>query len=556
MPITFTPKRSQTAPLRVVFVRGPVVVFPASLSTHGPTPPIGIAYIAATLRAEGYPVAIVDSAGEGITTCEPIESPIGTLHRIGLSQSDTVDRIDPKADVIGFTNMFLHEWPELRRLIKATRDRFPDQIFVIGGENATAYWSTIIEECPEIDFVVRGEGENTMLELVHRVQRGDTTDDIAGLVSCRAARALRHEVDADGVLATISLGATNATPTEIPAKPATSAALPTRLRDLSSIPRPAWDLVPMHNYFENPFFGVDRGRSMPLLATRGCPYKCSFCSSPQMWTTRYVVREPEELCSEIATYIADYDIKNINFCDLTAITKRRWTLAFCDALDDLETEITWQLPVGTRAEALDEEVLVRLFETGCRNVTYAPESGSQRMLKVFDKRVDLDHILGSIKAAHRIGLRTHVNIILGHPAERLRDVAQSAWFLVKAAAVGCDDCAVILFCPYPGSRDFDTLKEAGRLDDVDSLVYLALGRSSSAALSFHGRFSSRTLRTLQLAMLAMFYGLTFVRQPGRLWAFISAQRTGEELTYLDQMVRTKRHSIRPRSWRRRTQREN
>ena len=99
-------------------------------------------------------------------------------------------------------------------------------------------------------------------------------------------------------------------------------------------PRPAWDLVPLEKYWEHyPFFGVNRGRSMHVLGTRGCPYKCTFCSSPQMWTTKYVVREPEDVVDEIVEYVERYGVQNVNFVDLTAATNRKWTLGLCDALE-------------------------------------------------------------------------------------------------------------------------------------------------------------------------------------------------------------------------------
>src|SRR5206468_3190721 len=117
------------------------------------------------------------------------------------------------------------------------------------------------------------------------------------------------------------------------------------------------------------------------------------CSSPQMWTTKFVVRDPGDVADEIAGYVERFSVQNINFVDLTAATNRRWTLEFCDALEARSLDITWQLPVGTRTESIDEHVMRRLRETGCTNVTFAPESGSERMLEVMDKRADLSHIL-------------------------------------------------------------------------------------------------------------------------------------------------------------------
>ncbi|MFM7063539.1 MAG: B12-binding domain-containing radical SAM protein, partial [Actinomycetes bacterium] len=350
----------------MALVRPPIVIFPKSLMSYGPVPPIGLAYIAAVLRDAGHQVQVVDGPGEEIDTFEDFETSAGTMRRVGLSPRQIVDRLHPDTDIVGLTHMFVQEWPQVLELATLARDRFPNATIVLGGENATAFKEWIFRDCEAVDACVLGEGEATALELANRVAEGRPLEGLAGL-------ALRDP--RDGVVDT---------------------GLSPRTRKLDTIPRPAWDLFPLENYWRfSDFFSIDRGRSLPVLATRGCPYKCSFCSSPQMWTTRYVVREPKDVVDEIEDYVHRYGVRNINFCDLTAITKRKWTLRFCDELEARNLDILWQLPVGTRSEALDAEVLRRLAETGCRYVTYAPETGSERMLEVFDKRVDLDDMLAS-----------------------------------------------------------------------------------------------------------------------------------------------------------------
>ena len=97
----------------------------------------------------------------------------------------------------------------------------------------------------------------------------------------------------------------------------------TRVNELATLPWPAWHLVPLEAYFSRGMYqGVNRGRSMPILATRGCPFRCTFCSSPEMWTTRYVVRPVEELVDEIESYVKTHEISNVDFEDLTAFIKR------------------------------------------------------------------------------------------------------------------------------------------------------------------------------------------------------------------------------------------
>ena len=96
--------------------------------------------------------------------------------------------------------------------------------------------------------------------------------------------------------------------------------------------------------------------------------------------------------NELKHYKKHYRADNIDFLDLTAIVKRQWVLDFCGKLIDQKINITWQLPSGTRSEVIDKEVVEALYNSGCRNISYAPESGSPAMLQKIKKRVDLDNI--------------------------------------------------------------------------------------------------------------------------------------------------------------------
>ena len=132
--------------------------------------------------------------------------------------------------------------------------------------------------------------------------------------------------------------------------------------------------------------------------------RCSFCSSPQMWSTRYVMREVDDIIAEIKHYIAKDNVTSLQLYDLTAITKKQWTVDFCKRLLEEGIDIAWSLPSGTRSEALDEETLSLLKQTGCTYICYAPESGSPRTLELIKKQVSLPRLIASVKAARRLGL--------------------------------------------------------------------------------------------------------------------------------------------------------
>lgn len=502
--------------LHITLIRPPVVQRPKSLSGYGAVPPIGLAYIAAVLRDAGHHITVIDAAGEALDQHRNIPSPVGTLLQTGLSPQEVVDRLPERVDLVGLTHMFLHEWPHIREICAGVRRARPQATVVVGGENATAFWAQILRECPAVDACVLGEGEETVVALAGRLAAGQPLAPASGL-AIRGAEGPVH------------------------------GGLATRIKSIDALPRPAWDLLPMEGYLSRPDpHGVHRGRSMPILATRGCPFKCTFCSSPDMWTTRYVTRDPAAVVAEMAEMVATYGVQNFNFCDLTAIVRKDWTLAFCALLDQAGLDVSWQLPTGTRSEALDAEVLQAAWRTGCKNITYAPEAGSKRMLKVLKKRVDPAALLSSLGDAHRAGMVTRVNIIVGHPAEEWADVRASLRLLLKAAAAGCDDAAVMVFAPYPGSADFRDLFAQGDVQLDDRWVYLALTRAGWSARSYHPERSAATLVGTQFGLLLAFYATAYASRPDRVARFARSLAAGQERTQLDQLVRTKLGQLRSR----------
>lgn len=500
---------------RIALVRPPSFHILGSLSYFGAVPPIGLAYVAAVLRDAGHQVTVIDAVGEALDSLTHLEGSVRSLYLNGLLPEEIVRRLPEDTQVVGITHMFLHEWPTLRRLVELIRARLPHCAIVLGGENATAFWEEILQQTDAVDYCVLGEGEATMLELVARLMLDLPTDGMAGLASRSQGRG------------------------ELPV------AAVARQEDLSSLPLPAWDMFPMEAYLgHSDTFGVHRGRSMPVLATRGCPFQCTFCSSLAMWSTRYVTREPREVLDEIRLYVDRYHIRNVDFCDLTAIIHREWIIEFCTLLRASGLQITWQLPVGTRSEALDDDVLALLYETGCRNITYAPESGSLAVLKAMKKKIHLGRLTTSMARAVRQGLIVRLSVIIGHPSETRRDVWESVKFLVRAAALGCHDATVLIFAPYPGSEDYRKLQDSGAMARPVDDYYIALARSGRSTNTYNPHMGCGELLFLQFALLIAFYSVSYLRHPVRLLQIVQALVTGNERTHVEQLVRTRMRQVR------------
>jgi anaerobic magnesium-protoporphyrin IX monomethyl ester cyclase len=449
-------------------------------------PPLGVAYLAASLREAGHEVSIIDALGEALEKYTPIRG-FSKAIKHGLDIEEIVDRIPAGVNLIGVSCMFSLEWPITKTLIQAIHEKYPGIPIVAGGEHITACTEFVLESTPEISFCGRGEGEALLVDLAETLEKAKPLETVGGLVFRK-----------DGAIIT-------------------NPPIP-RVRGIQSISRPAWDLTPIENYLEKGVMtGIDMGRSMPLMASRGCPYQCTFCSSPQMWGTRWEARPPEDVIEEMGSYIEKYQATNFDFYDLTAIIRRDWIIQFAKLLIEKDWNITWQLPSGTRSEAIDSEVTQLLYASGCRQMNYAPESGSDDVLKLTKKKIKKDRMLESMRSAVNQDLMIKANFILGFPGETLKNVQETLGFIIQIAFTGVQEIAIFPLSPYPGSEIFNDLHQRGKIELNDAYFYsLAQYTDPGITTSYSEHFSDRTLGFLCLFGMAIFFGLSFLLYPKRL----------------------------------------
>lgn len=380
-----------------------------------------------------------------------------------------------------------------RELIVEIRKNFPDAVIVVGGEHVTSLPEYVLKDCPAIDFAICGEGDLTFLNLVHNIHHDEPTNEIPGC----------SYIDDAGNFVSNELSP--------------------RIGPIDELPRPAWHLYPVKNYFSDHWtMGVSKGRNMPILATRGCPYQCTFCSNPGMWTTRYKMRSVIDVVDEIEFLINEYDANSIDFFDLTAIVKKKWTLDFCAEIKKRGLKFIWQLPSGTRSEALDEETLTAIYEAGCEYLVYAPESGSKETLVAIKKKVNLDSITESIRIAVKAGHIVKVNLIIGFPHERLKHVMQTLMYAVRMAIGGAHDCNIAKFSPYPGSQLYAELRSEGVIPEITDDYFRDL--VSQFDLTAKSRFCPRVPSIILMLSTVMghglFYSIAYLGRPSRIWRVI------------------------------------
>jgi len=470
----------------ILLVRPPAVVKKGEMGLYA-VPPIGLAYIAGTLMTRGFHCQVIDAIGESLEQRNILNDRYDSC---GLSNQQVIEKIRNAntIDLIGVSCSFTKEWINNKLLLEDIKQLLPHIPIVCGGEHITAEPEFSMTDCEAIDYCVLGEGEEILVDLINHLNEGVGLEGVSGIAYRDNAHIRFNERRK-------------------------------RITAIDNIPLPRWDLVPIGNYLDKEkSFGVNKGRSMPLLATRGCPFKCTFCSSPNMWTTRWIARNPELVIREIEEYIRIYNATNFDFYDLTAIVKKEWILQFARLIIDKKLNISWQLPSGTRSEAIDQEVCHLLYESGCKNLSYSPESASVTVLRRIDKKIDLEKLTNSIKSAVKCGLNVKVNLIFGFPQETHKDILDNLKYILKLSFIGANDLSIWSFAPYPGSKLFAELKQSGKInlsDDayINSLIYSEMIQQ----ISWNDQMSVRWVNFYRTAGVCLFYLSQFTFRPQRIF---------------------------------------
>jgi radical SAM superfamily enzyme YgiQ (UPF0313 family) len=495
--------------MKIQLIHPPVYLNVHAMTALRPSTPLGLAYIAGSLRDAGHEVALLDAvalAPEQVT-------PDGKIHRLGLTPEELVDRLDPEADAFGLTNMWSFSWPLVRDVIRRMKERYPDKPLVCGGEHFTGLPVESLQQAP-IDYVVTGEGEETAVELFAALENGTPVDDVAGVLFLRDGEVVR----------TAPRG---------------------RTKSVDDIPWPAWDLVDVEGYNEYDLVtGLAAGKTIPILATRGCPYRCTYCSSPNMWTTRYYTRDPADVADEIQHYHQTLGATNFPFQDLTAIVKRDWIIEFCNELLARELDVTWQFPSGTRCEVIDDEVADLLYRTGGRSLAFAPESGSERTRKLIKKQMKTASLLNAVRHSVRHGLNITCFFVLGFPHDEPRDLQDTVKLARKLALMGIDDIAIGFFFPIPNTALYHELHERGTVDLSDEFLLTPIFANDEKLLeenNYCDHISARRLTLWKYRILLNFYGLSFLTHPWRILTVPLNALRGKETrkleTYLVELKR-------------------
>ena len=330
-------------------------------------PGLGIAYVAASLRAAGHSIEVLD----------------GKLG--GLAVDDIATRVrQDRPDLVGITCMTV-EFPravELARRMKLDRPGVP---IVVGGAHVNAVGAQALDESEAFDYACVGEGEHLASELAAALERGSDPSSIPGLVSRRDAEVL----------------------TAVPRLPPD---------DYDALPFPAWDLFPP----------VD---TIPLLTHRGCPFRCVFCSHNSGFTPRY--RTPENVLAEIAEVVERYRPVCIRIEDETFGLHMGRTKAILAGIVDGGFHRRVRFSAQTRVDRVDTQFMRLLREANFQTLELGVETGNPEVLRASGKGITLEQVEHAVALAKANGLHVWCKFILGHPDETRATIRDTIDFIAK-----------------------------------------------------------------------------------------------------------------------------
>jgi anaerobic magnesium-protoporphyrin IX monomethyl ester cyclase len=377
--------------------------------------PISLAYLSAYMERTGIENDILD--------LRIAKRPIPVLR-------NKIDAKQPLAVGITASTAAIENAASIARSVKAMN---PEIFTIIGGWHASALPEETLKTYPQFDFLVHGEGEFALEQLVRSLANGKTVENLKGL-------AYR----------------TNGTVQINPRAELIS--------NLDEIPFPARHKMPMAKYHPNPATrNYVRLPTTGILVGRGCPYHCLFCYKG-VWGSRVRFRSVESVLEELEICIERHGIRDFRFYDDT-LTFPRWDLKkFCEELIDRKLNISWNC--WSRVNSVDEDKLRLMKAAGCYHIKYGIEFGTEKALRIARKGATLEQARQAIADAKKVGLECKGSFILGIPGETLEDCRQTIEFALDVAP---HFATFYAFDPIPGSPFYQQLNQ-GEIDPQRDLI--------------------------------------------------------------------------------------
>src|SRR5436189_5055177 len=422
---------------------------PKQWETGLPYAPLGTLYAASLMRQEGYDVALHDvmfanGAEDIIPAIENFHPDILVLYDDGFNY---------------LTKMCLTNMREAAfKMCKLAKER--GCTVIVSSSDSTDHYEKYIEE--GADYIILGEAEMTLLELVNML-----TEDRKDLSSIPCLAFKQN----DCVIKTIRRNV---------------------LKDLDSLPLPAWDHVDIQTYRQS---WLDHAGyfSMNMATTRGCPFKCNWCAKP-IYGNRYNSRSPENVITELKMLKEKFRFDHIWFCDDIFGLKPGWVHAFADLIE--KKNLHFSFKIQARADLLLQEEYIRgLARAGCENAWMGAESGSQKILDAMDKGTTVGQIYEATALLKKHGIHPSFFIQFGYLGETKEDIGKTIRMINELLPY---EIGISVSYPLPGTLFYEKvkvdLKEKTNWTDSDELALMFRNTYQPAFYKQLHRYVHKTYR--------------------------------------------------------------
>ncbi|MGE5139315.1 MAG: B12-binding domain-containing radical SAM protein [Rudaea sp.] len=389
------------------------------------TPHLGIAYLAAVSERRGDEVAVFDQDVEDVRLAEFAR--------------------EYRPEIVGITS----NTPQVKQgwlCAREIKSVLPETLVVQGGPHVSA----LPEESaarPEIDVVARGEGEETWVELCSMLEQARAaTPDFK----------LRDLFEPQSAILSKVLGITYQTSDgrirHTHERPAVA--------DLDTLPFPAYRYFKMNRYssLQPAMDAIERGKSFSMMTSRGCPYRCTFCSQSVM-AEKWRARSAASVAAEWRHLVEDWGAQEIGILDDSANIDRKRLKGLCELLiKEGLNKVPWIMINGIRANLADEDLLSLMKQAGCKRVAFGVETGDEDILESIDKRVTHDQIRKAFANAKKVRLETVGFFIIGLPGDNAETMEKTIRFACELDPLVAN---FSMMTPYPGTKVWEQIHRNG-----------------------------------------------------------------------------------------------
>lgn len=441
----------------------PPQVFSKSQVTAGVVPPLGILYLASYLKQFNIDVKVIDSVGNKF-------SQYSTYRNIilrGMTFQEIIDEIPENTHLIGISTLYSLTHLIIKELIHLIKLRFPDKKIVLGGAHPTVLPEFILQDT-DADIIVIGEGELTLLDLCQNLTN---YQNVHGIVYKKDGKI--YFTPPRGLIS-----------------------------DINTLPFPDYGSINIKNYFKaaEPHGCSASGCWTTILSSRGCPYNCTFCTTPKIWHRRWRVRSAENIIREMIELNKKYGVTDFHFEDENMGLNKKWMHEFCDLLITEKLNFSWQPSNGLRVETLlDPGLIEKMKISGCSLVVFSLESASTRVRNaIIKKSLDIANIEKAVSLANKVGVKSTCYFILGLPGEHLDEAKTTIKFANYLARKGLDEPVISLFSMLPGCELFDEFYKQGKIQlDSNFFQELLIQGDLASFKSWSDYISSEQLKKLR-----------------------------------------------------------